>query len=168
MTVLFDSGVGLFDAASGLFDDAGVVNDTAIVTGLESQSSIGTVTSNGTRSETASITGLAATATAGSVSASSDSAPIVKSGTSRRRKPGTFIPYQGGGYTAPPVSISAHAICLSQEADASFGNISAHGSIHIDGRAALKSVKVETGLEYAKARGVINPTDEEWQLLLAA
>lgn len=168
MTVFFDSGVGLFDAASGLFDDAGVVNSTATVTGLESQSSIGTVTSNGTRSETAAITGIALTAAFGSVSASSDSAPVVKSGTSRRRKPGTFIPYQGGGYTPPPVSISAHAICLSQEADAISGNVSAKGSIHIDGRAALKSVKVETGLEYAKARGVINPTEEEWQLLLAA
>lgn len=168
MTVLFDSGVGLFDAASGLFDDSGVVNGAASVTGLEAQISIGTVTSNGTRSETAVVTGVSVTAAVGTVTASSDSAPIVKSGTSRRRKPGTFIPYQGGGYTPPPISISAHAICLSQEAYATVSKVSASGSIHINGRAATKSVKVETGIEHAKARGVINPTDEEWQLLLAA
>jgi hypothetical protein len=168
MTVLFDSGVGLFDAASGLFDDAGVVNGTATATGLEAQSSIGTVTSNGTRSETAIISGVSVASATGIVTASSDSAPVVKSGTSRRKKPGKFIPYQGGGYTPPPVSISAHAICLAQEADATVGKVSATGSIHINGRAAIKSVKVETGIQYAKARGVINPTDEEWQLLLAA
>jgi len=168
MTVQFDSGVGLFDAASGLFDDGGVVNATATIAGVETTSSFGTVTSNGTRSEIAAISGVSATSAAGTVTASSDSAPVVKSGTSRRKKPGKFIPYQGGGYTPPPLVINAHAICLSQESGAKAGNVSAKGSIHIDGRAALQSVKVETRLEYAKARGVINPTDEEWQLLLAA
>lgn len=163
MTVLFDSGVGLFDAATGLFDDSGIVNASVTLTGAEVTASVGTVTSNGTRSETVSVTGAAVTMSLGAVTATSDT---VKAGRSKRA--GKFIPYVYNGYTPPPEVKHAHAICIGAEATATVAAISAVGTIHIDGRASCKSIKVTSAATSIRAWGVINPTEEEWQLLLAA
>lgn len=165
MTVLFDSGVGLFDAAAGLFDDSGIVNASVTLTGAEVAASAGTVTSNGTRSETVSVTGAAVTMSLGDVTATS-STVAVKSG--RTKRAGKFIPYVYNGYTPPPEVKHAHAICIGAEATATAATIGAVGTVHIDGRASCKSIKVTSAATPIRARGVINPTEEEWQLLLAA
>lgn len=56
--ILFDDGFGLFDDAAGLFDDGGVVNSTAVITGLEATSAVGTVTANGIQSPVATVSGI--------------------------------------------------------------------------------------------------------------
>lgn len=67
--ILFDSVVGLFDDQAGDFDDGGVVNATATLTGLESTSSIGTVSAAGVQSPTRAVTGQEAQSAIAEISA---------------------------------------------------------------------------------------------------
>ena len=66
--ILFDSGFGLFDDAAGDFDDGGVVNSTAVVTGIEATSEFQTVTASGIQSPTATVSGIELTSSFGTVS----------------------------------------------------------------------------------------------------
>ena len=66
--ILFDDGFGLFDDAAGDFDDGGVVNSTAVVTGIEATSAFQTVTASGIQSPTATVSGIELTSSFGTVS----------------------------------------------------------------------------------------------------
>jgi hypothetical protein len=67
--ISFDDGFGLFDDAAGDFDDGGVVNSTAVVTGIEATSAFQTVTASGIQSPTATVSGIELTSAFGTVSA---------------------------------------------------------------------------------------------------
>lgn len=167
MTILFDSVPGQFDAAYGLFDDSAVQSGSIVVTGLEATTSVAAVTSDGVRNGEATVTGITLNTNLGTVSALSDTQPV-KSGTSRRRKPGKFIPYVAMPDVIVPEVKNAVAVALSQQADSQVGQVFADGKIHISGRANVVSLQIETKTLNLQGRGIINPTEEEWQILLAA
>lgn len=167
MTILFDSVPGQFDAAYGLFDDSAVQSGSIVVTGLEATSSLGVVTSNGIRNGEADVTGITGTTSLGAVAGQSDTQPV-KSGTSRRRKPGKFVPYVAMPDVIVPEVKNAVAVALSQQADSSIALITSHGQIIISGAARAQSLQIESSTFKLQGRGIINPTEEEWQILLAA
>lgn len=99
--ILFDSVEGLFDDQAGDFDDGGVVNATATVTGLQTTSSIGTVSAAGVQSRTATITGVSATSAIGTVVASGQSFAVASvTGVDGVSSIGTVLAIATGGAIA--------------------------------------------------------------------
>lgn len=167
MTILFDSVPGQFDSAYGLFDDSAVQSGSIEVSGIETTTSVATITSNGVRNGEADVSGITGATSLGTVSAQSDTQPV-KSGTSRRRKPGKFVPYVAMPDVIVPEVRNAVAVALSQEASTSVGDVVADGKIIISGRANVVSLQIESKTLNLQGSGIINPTEEEWQILLAA
>lgn len=167
MTILFDSVPGQFDDAYGQFDDSAVQSGSIAISGIEATSSVGIVTSNGIRNGEADVTGITGTTSIGTVAGQSDTQPV-KSGTSRRRKSGKFVPYVAMPDVIVPEVRNAVAMALSQQADVSLGDIQATGEIIISGRANIVSLQIESSTCKLRGSGIINPTEEEWQILLAA
>lgn len=167
MTILFDSVPGQFDSAYGLFDDSAVQSGSVSIGGIETTTSVAAITSNGVRNGEADVSGITGTTSLGTVAGQSDTQPV-KSGTSRRRKPGKFVPYVAMPDVIVPEVRNAVAVALSQQADTSVALITCHGQIIISGAARAQSLQIESSTFKLQGRGIINPTEEEWQILLAA
>jgi hypothetical protein len=193
---LFDDAAGLFDdggvvnatatttgqeatSAVSTITAAGVQSPTASVTGIEAESSLGTVSAyagariqiDGVQAESSVSEVIAlgtgsAIATLDGVTGNSSIALVSAIGQSTRKgrkSNAKFIPF-----TPRPVelSIAGRATIGAQTAISAVADIRARGTT--SARANVGGVGAETVYRLPSAHGIINPSDEEIILLMAA